>query len=109
MPTIRDVTRGTRAADAPYLLGGKRMMEEDFSQMMTAEEKEHPEITVLRQIAVGSPRSALLTAAAGAQMLIVGSRGRGGFEGLILGSVAQAVLHHSPCPVGIVHPPARRP
>lgn len=77
--------------------------------MMTAEEKEHPEVTVIRQVTADSPRSALLTAAAGAQMLIVGGRGRGGFDGMSLGSVAQAVLHHSPCPVGIVHPPARRP
>jgi nucleotide-binding universal stress UspA family protein len=36
-------------------------------------------------------------------MLIVGCRGRGGVEGMSLGSVALAVLHHSPCPVGIVH------
>jgi len=39
-------------------------------------------------------------------MLVVGCRGRGGGKGMSLGSVAQAVLHHSPCPVGIVHPHA---
>ena len=61
------------------------------------------------KVAVGSPRSALLTAAAGAQMLIVGCRGRGDLEDMNLGSVAQAVLHHSPCPVGIVHPPGCQP
>ena len=42
-------------------------------------------------------------------MLIVGCRGRGGFEGMNLGSVAQAVAHYSPCPVGIVHPPGCQP
>jgi len=36
-------------------------------------------------------------------MLVVGARGRGGFEGMSLGSIAQAVLHHAPCPVGVVH------
>ena len=92
-------------ADAPSVLGGAHAMEERFSQLMTSEEKEHPEVTVIRQIAVGAPRSALLAAATEAQMLIVGCRGRGGIEGLSLGSVAQAVLHHAPCPVGIVHPP----
>jgi nucleotide-binding universal stress UspA family protein len=91
-------------ADAPGVLGGAREMEEHFSQLMIAEEKEHPEITVLRQVAVGPPRRALLTAASEAQMLVVGCRGRGGVKGMSLGSVAQAVLHHSPCPVGIVHP-----
>jgi len=91
-------------ADAPGVLGGAREMEEHFSQLMIAEEKEHPEITVLRQVAVGPPRRALLAAASQAQMLVVGRRGRGGIKGMSLGSVAQAMLHHSPCPVGIVHP-----
>jgi nucleotide-binding universal stress UspA family protein len=91
-------------ADAPGVLGGAREIEEHFSQLMIAEEKEHPEITVLQQVAVGTPRRALLAAASEAQMLVVGCRGRGGVMGMSLGSVAQAVLHHSPCPVGIVHP-----
>jgi nucleotide-binding universal stress UspA family protein len=90
-------------ADAPGVLGGAREIEEDFGQLMEAAEKEHPDVTVIRQVAVGSPRPALLAAAARAQMLIVGCRGRGGVEGMRLGPVAQAVLHHSPCPVGIVH------
>jgi nucleotide-binding universal stress UspA family protein len=91
-------------ADAPGLLGGAREIEEHFSQLMIAEEKKHPEITVLQQVAVGSLRRALLAAASQAQMLVVGCRGSGGVKGTSLGSVAQAVLHHSPCPVGIVHP-----
>jgi nucleotide-binding universal stress UspA family protein len=94
-------------ADAPGKVGGAARMEEDFSRLMTPQEKEHPEITVLRQVTFGAPRSALLTAAAEAQMLVVGSRGLGGVEGMSLGSVAGALVHHSPCPVAVVHPPAR--
>ena len=70
---------------------------------MTGEAKEHPEVTVVQRVVVGTPRAALLTAAADAQMLVVGSRGRGGLEAMCLGSVAQAVLHHAPCAVGVVH------
>jgi nucleotide-binding universal stress UspA family protein len=92
-------------ADAPGRIGGARQMEENFSHLMTSHEKEYPEITMLRQVAFGSPRPALLTAAAGAQLLVVGSRGLGGLEGMSLGSVAVALLHHSPCPVAVVHPP----
>jgi nucleotide-binding universal stress UspA family protein len=84
-------------------------MEEDFSRLVTPREKEHPEVTVLRQVTFGTPRSALLTAAAEAQMLVVGSRGLGGLEGMSLGSVAGALVHHSPCPVAVVHPSARQP
>jgi len=92
--------------DTPGRIGA-RQMEEDFGRLMTSREKEHPEITVLRQVAVGTPRSALLTAAAEAQMLVVGARGLGGLAGMSLGSVAGALVHHSPCPVAVVHLAAR--
>jgi nucleotide-binding universal stress UspA family protein len=45
----------------------------------------------------------LLEAAEGAAMLIVGSRGHGGFTGLLLGSVSANVAGHAPCPVLIIH------
>jgi nucleotide-binding universal stress UspA family protein len=94
-------------ADAPGVLGGAAQMEEGFSRLMTLREKEHPEVTVLRQVSFGPPRTALLNAAAEAQMLVVGARGLGGLDGMSLGSVAATLLHHSPCPVGVVHRPAR--
>lgn len=49
------------------------------------------------------PAPALLEAAARADLLVVGSRGEGGFLGLRLGSVAHKVLAHPPCPVMVVH------
>ena len=48
--------------------------------------------------------TALLDAAKDADLLIVGSRGHGGFAGLLLGSVSSQVVHHAPCPVLIVRP-----
>jgi nucleotide-binding universal stress UspA family protein len=47
------------------------------------------------------PAGALVRAAAEAQLLVVGSRGRGGFKRLLLGSTAHAVLTHIPCPIVI--------
>jgi nucleotide-binding universal stress UspA family protein len=50
------------------------------------------------------PARALLDTAKGADLLVVGSRGRGGFAGLLLGSVSQKILHHAPCPVVVIPP-----
>lgn len=83
-------------ADAPGVLDATARMEEDFIRVMTPQEKEHQEVTVLRQVVFGPPRTALLTAASEAQMLVVGSRGLGGLDGMSLGSVAATLLHHSP-------------
>lgn len=50
----------------------------------------------------GLPARVLLEEAEGADLLVVGSRGLGGFRGLLLGSVSQQCAHHAPCPVVIV-------
>jgi nucleotide-binding universal stress UspA family protein len=88
--------------DTPGCLGGARQAEEEFSSLLTHWEKQHPGVTVLQQVSQGSPRAALLEAGAEAQMIIVGARGRGGVPSMTLGSVAAALVHYAPCPVGIL-------
>jgi len=51
----------------------------------------------------GDAANTLLATAEGADLLVVGSRGLGGFAGLLLGSVSQRCLHHATCPVAVVH------
>ena len=56
-------------------------------------------------VAQGHAGEVLLRHAVGARELVVGSRGRGGFVGLLLGSVSQHCAHHAPCPIVIVPAP----
>ena len=66
-------------------------------------------LTPINAITVhGSAAWALLETAKGADLIVVGSRGRGGFKDLLLGSVSQQVVQHAPCPVVVV-PPTRDP
>lgn len=55
----------------------------------------------------GSAAAVLLDAAGDVDLLVVGSRGRGGFAGLVLGSVSQQCPQHAPCPIVIVPAPRR--
>lgn len=61
-----------------------------------------PDVEVEARAVEGPPARALLDAAAGADLLVVGSRGRGGFAGLLLGSVSQQCVQHARCPVAVV-------
>jgi nucleotide-binding universal stress UspA family protein len=59
-------------------------------------------VAVERVVEQGSPADVLVRAAEGADLLVVGSRGHGGFAGLLLGSVGQQCAQHAPCAVVIV-------
>jgi nucleotide-binding universal stress UspA family protein len=68
----------------------------------------HPRVQVVTRVVQGHPAQVLLDAAAGAQLLVVGTRGHGTLAGLLLGSVSQHCVQHAPCPV-VVIPPADVP
>ena len=76
--------------------------EAELAAVIDAVAATHPETTVERQVVLGSPAAALIEEGADAALIVVGSRGRGGFAGLLLGSVSHQLAHHAPCPVVIV-------
>ena len=61
-------------------------------------------VEVKRRMVRGRAADTLIAESANAAMLVVGSRGRGGFRGLLLGSVSQQIAQHGSCPVVIVRP-----
>ncbi|GAA1411923.1 universal stress protein [Catellatospora coxensis] len=67
--------------------------------------KLHTEVQVREQLVCGRPGRTLVQLSELAQLVVVGARGRGGFAGLLLGSVSQQALHHAACPVLVVPDP----
>ncbi|WP_328406041.1 universal stress protein [Nocardia sp. NBC_00403] len=65
----------------------------------------YPDIAVQRIVACDRPVRSLLDASSNAQLLVVGSHGRGGFAGMVLGSTSNALLHSVECPMIVVRRP----
>ena len=73
----------------------------DRLQPMVAQ---YPNVQVKKVIARDRPVRALSEQADGAQLLVVGSHGRGGFKGMLIGSTSRALLQSAPCPMMVVRP-----
>lgn len=71
---------------------------------LVALREEFPYVEVCCEAVRGRPARILAGASARADLLVVGTRGRGGFAGLLLGSVSHALLYTAHCPVAVVPP-----
>ncbi|WP_328456030.1 universal stress protein [Amycolatopsis sp. NBC_00438] len=82
----------------------------DAGRRLLEEQVRTEDVEVERVVVPAHPRRALVERSVTAQLIVLGDRGRGGFPGLLLGSTAQALLHHAACPVRLVRtarPPVR--
>ncbi|MEV4389068.1 universal stress protein, partial [Micromonospora sp. NPDC049580] len=61
-----------------------------------------PELDITLDLVAGSPAGTLIESSRSAQLVVVGSRGRGGLAGMLLGSVSQQLIQHAGCPVAVV-------
>lgn len=76
--------------------------EERLSLAAERAREEVTELDITTRVAEGPAAQALIEASRDADLLVVGSRGMGGFRGLMLGSVSAQCAHHASCPVVIV-------
>jgi nucleotide-binding universal stress UspA family protein len=79
-----------------------RAAKQQQADVLTAVLGPEPSLEVEQRVVEGHPAQQLVVAAEGADLLVVGSRGHGGFVGMLLGSVSQHVSAHAPCPVLVV-------
>ncbi|MEV5932976.1 universal stress protein [Streptomyces sp. NPDC093250] len=89
----------------PYAYEPGALAEEEqrlLSEALAGHRDRHPDVVVEQRTVRGGAREVLIEASRSAQLVVVGARGRGGFAGLLLGSVSQALLHHAHCPVAVV-------
>ncbi|MDX3239133.1 universal stress protein [Streptomyces sp. ME03-5709C] len=86
-----------------------RSEERLVAEAIAGRRERHPGVGVRTKAVRGGTREILIEESRTAQLLVVGARGRGGFTGLLLGSVSQALLHHAHCPVAVVRGSADRP
>jgi nucleotide-binding universal stress UspA family protein len=97
----RPPVTGQREA-TPTVTGAER---QPFDEMVTLVRDTYPDLRIDADALAEHPAAALTTASAEAQLLVVGTRGRGAWRGLLLGSVSQHILRHAACPVAVVHDP----
>ncbi|WP_439681253.1 universal stress protein [Embleya sp. MST-111070] len=73
-----------------------------LAETLAGRAETYPDVPVRREVAVGHPVRTLVQAAEHALCLVVGTRGVGGFRGMLLGSVSQGLIHHARCPLVVV-------
>lgn len=87
--------------DAEPIAESERLL----TEALAAARAEHPAVEVKQRIYRYSPAHHLLEWSGQAQLVVSGSRGRGGFRGLLLGSTSNALVQHARCPVMVVRRP----
>lgn len=78
--------------------------ERRLAERLAGWQERYPDVSVERVLVKDKPRHELLERSRQAQLVVVGSRGRGGFRGLLLGSTSHALIHNAGCPVLVARP-----
>ncbi|PSR64835.1 MULTISPECIES: universal stress protein [Nocardia] len=95
-------------ADDPHILYSAREVEVReravLAERLAGWQEKYPDVAVARRVSLADPGAVLLESSKSAQLLVVGSRGRGAVLGALLGSTSHSLVQHAWCPVMVVHP-----
>ncbi len=73
-----------------------------LSEALAGHAERYPDVRIRQVVAMSKPVQAILDEAEGADLVVVGSHGRGAVRRMLLGSVSQAILHYAKCPVAVL-------
>lgn len=104
-PTVQATTPQLRALRAPSTADGARQSAELVADRARSWCQTRPELATEVRLVEGRARDVLIRRTADAALVVVGTRGRGGFVSLVLGSVSRAVVHRARCPVLVTRDP----
>jgi nucleotide-binding universal stress UspA family protein len=109
LPWYSSLSDPLMAGAAPFDPAGmQRDVELALERAVTTACRGRRDLPVIERIAIEDrPAHALLETAKGADLLVVGARGAGGFAGLLLGSVSTQCVNHATCPVAVIRSPGR--
>ena len=93
---------GSVSVSERYVADPSQRTAEDLINVIKEELGENPPVLVQPQVKQGNPAKVLIDQSENADLLVVGTRGHGGFRGLVLGSVSQHVAAYANCPVTVV-------
>ncbi|WP_245997231.1 universal stress protein [Nocardia pseudobrasiliensis] len=87
----------------------RELESEIVGERLAGWQEKYPEVVVVRRLYPADVVATLQHWSQSAQLMVVGSRGRGGFLGLLLGSTSNSLVQHAQCPVMVVHPVESQP
>jgi nucleotide-binding universal stress UspA family protein len=102
--TWRDLVLDSEIVPILDAAAAEAAAQEVLAERLAGWEEKYPDVRVQRVVKRDRPAHALVEESRRAQLVVVGSRGRGGATGMVLGSVSHAVLHRSHCSVAVVRP-----